>query len=107
MLRLRTVYRRYHPDGLEIVPISTYPREDRKQWSRNWIRRNNLPYRFLLDSRDYRENIMLNVFEAFGNPDTWIIDRSGRAVWRKTGFNPGEEKEIEEMVKLVLGWNPN
>jgi hypothetical protein len=89
------------------VPISTYHREDRKHWTQNWIRRNNLPYRFLVDSRDYRQNISVNVFEAFGNPDTWIIDRSGRAVWRKTGFNPGEEKDIEEMVRLVLGWNPD
>ncbi len=102
MLRLRGLYRRYHAKGLEIVPISTYHREDRKHWTQNWIMRNNLPYLFLVDSRDYSVNVGLTVFESFGNPDTWIIDRTGRVVWKRMGFNPGEEADIEEMVRFLI-----
>jgi thiol-disulfide isomerase/thioredoxin len=91
---LLEVYRKYRPQGLEIVGISL----DTDGWKKvsPMVRELNIEYPVVLGTND--------VVHAYGGihaiPTTIIVDRNGKIIDRVVGFL--DRKQFEEKIREVL-----
>ncbi|MDX9758155.1 MAG: TlpA disulfide reductase family protein [Bacteroidota bacterium] len=63
-----------------------------------YVRAQKLPYTFLLDPNSE----IFKKLNGQGMPYSLLIDQSGTLIAKRTGFNAGEEKEIEEDIRKIL-----
>lgn len=41
-----------------------------------------------------------------GAPETFLLDRSGKILFRHIGFSPGEERVLEAQIRVLLDLEP-
>lgn len=49
---------------------------------------------------------VFNKYEVNGIPDTFFVDRSGRIMYRVTGFRPNIERDIKSKIEQLLKYKP-
>lgn len=63
-----------------------------------YVSAQKLPYTFLLDPNSE----VFKKLNGQGMPYSLLVDQSGTLIAKRTGFNAGEEKEIEEDIRKIL-----
>lgn len=96
---LSKLYETYHDQGLEIWSITADSSSDLPK-VRSIARRHKLAHPVLLDA-DSRVNGLLNKRGDY--PLTIVIDKQGKIAWFHIGYQPGEEKQLEEQITKALG----
>jgi peroxiredoxin len=99
MPHLKKMYEAYKDQGLVIWSITADAPSDMPQ-VRAIARRYALTHPVLLDA-DSRVNGLLNPRADY--PLTIVIDKQGKIAWLHVGYQPGEEKLLEDQVKKLLG----
>lgn len=97
--RLEQLYRKYADKGLVVIAIDF---EQQRERTLKFIDENKLTFLFLEDGQG-EKNLTRNVFRAGPFPYTYIIDGDGRILYVHGTFREGDEKKIEEKIKLILG----
>ena len=93
----RDLQNRYADKGLRIAAISV----DQPQTLarvRSFARAKNFPYSVLLDP----EQEAYRLYGVAVLPTTVLVDRDGKVVYRKEGFEPGDEKALEKRLSELL-----
>ncbi|MDP8223535.1 MAG: TlpA disulfide reductase family protein [Candidatus Lernaella stagnicola] len=96
---LKRLYETYKDQGLEVWSITADSPSDLPK-VRSIARRYKLTHPVLLDS-DSRVNGMFNKRGDY--PLTIVIDQEGKIAWMHIGYKPGEEKQLEDQIKKLLG----
>jgi peroxiredoxin len=99
MPHLQKLYEAHKEQGLVVLSIST---DDARSASRvkPYVTKMGYTFPVLLD----RESTVIGAYNpAKTLPYTVVIDRKGEVVRRTTGYNPGDEKELETFVVAALG----
>lgn len=89
----------YKDKGLQIWSITADSPSDMPK-VRSITQHYKLTHPVLLD-QDSRVNGMLNPRSDY--PLTIVIDKAGKIAWVHIGYQPGEEKLLEEQIKKALG----
>ena len=97
--RLEQLYRKYADKGLVVIAIDF---EGPREKTLEFIEQNDLTFLFLEDGQG-EENLTRTVFQAGPFPYTYIIDGEGRILFLHGTFREGDEKKIEQKIKLILG----
>lgn len=66
-----------------------------------FAKRKKFDFPVLLDP----EKVAQNAFQVFQVPYTFILDKDGKIVYSHTGFKPGDEKEVESIVRDLIEKN--
>ncbi len=98
MPQLNKLYAAYHDKGVELFSITADLPSDMPK-VKTIVRRYELTYPVLVDS-DSRVNALLNHNSDY--PLTIVIDKRGKIAWIHIGYQPGEEKLLEEEIKKAL-----
>jgi peroxiredoxin len=96
---LKKYYEAYKDKGLEVWSITADSPSDLPK-VRSIVKRYELTNPVLLDS-DSRVNALLNQRSDY--PLTIVIDKQGKVAWTHVGYQPGEEKLLEDQIKKQLG----
>lgn len=83
-------------DSVKIVAIST-DTEPKKGYIKNFIEKRNWQYEFYIDDKQSLSK-HFNIEEL---PHTLIIGSSGKVLWEKVGFNPGDQTEIINAYRQI------
>lgn len=83
-------------DSVKIIAISTDP-EPKKGHIKNFIEKRKWEYEFYIDDKKSLSK-HFNIQEL---PHTLIIDSSGKVLWEKIGFNPGDQTEIINAYRQI------
>ncbi len=98
MPHLQKLYTAKKDEGLVILSIST---DDARSASKvkPYIKKNGYDFTVLLD----RDSSVIGTYNpAKTLPYTVVVDRAGEVAKQHQGFNPGDEKELEELVVGLL-----
>ncbi len=98
MPQLKKLYDVYKDQGVEIWSITADSSSD-MPLVKTIVRRYQVNYPVLLDT-DSRVNALLNQRNDY--PLTIVIDKQGKIQWTHIGYQPGEEKLLEEQIKKAL-----
>jgi peroxiredoxin len=90
---LQKLYEKYKGEGFEILAVST---DDDASKIRSFVAKNKLTF-LILNDPALREKLGIE-----GIPANLFIDRQGRIRYRKTGFEEGDEREFEVVIKELL-----
>lgn len=97
--QLQKIYSSYREDGLAIVSISINTAAEREK-ARAFAQRLGVSFPVLLDPEQ-------KVAKAFnpGNsfPMTYVFAADGTMLVKFSGFQPGDERELESLVRQLLG----
>lgn len=85
---------KYRKAGLTIIGISDRLDPTGVKTLRNLIRDNKVNYVVL----DDRTGSVAAQYSVSGYPSTFVIGRDGRLIYRKRGYNRGDEAEIENSI---------
>ena len=99
MPHLFEMYKKYGEQGLVILSIST---DDARSASKvkPFIMKMGYTFPVLLD----RESTVVGTYNpAKTLPYTVVVDRDGNVAHRATGYNPGDEAELEQKLLPLLG----
>jgi peroxiredoxin len=99
MPHLFEMYKKYGEQGLVILSIST---DDARSASKvkPFIMKMGYTFPVLLD----RESTVVGTYNpAKTLPYTVVVDRDGNVAHRATGYNPGDEAELEKLLLPLLG----
>ena len=99
MVALNEIHEKYKDDGLEILAISI---DDPKSVDqvKPTVKRQGYGFKVLLDTQS-RVITMYNPKKAV--PFTAMIDKEGKVVHERIGYEPGAEKELEKEIRALLG----
>lgn len=94
---LKPYRNREEGDKVQILGISV---DDAKNISKvkPFAKRKKFDFPVLLDA----EKVAQNAFQVFQVPYTFILDKNGKIVYSHTGFKPGDEKEVEKIIKELI-----
>lgn len=97
MKALNGLYEKYHSEGFSILAINQdTPRSSGKV--KSFVKSNGLNFMIALDlEKEYSE-----MFNVQAIPLSLLFDRSGRIVYRHTGYLPGDEDELEKEIIKTL-----
>jgi peroxiredoxin len=95
--RLDELFRKYAEERLSVIVINF---EGPREKTQKFINENNLTIPFL---EDVGAEMTQNVFQAGPFSYTYIVDDQGRILYIHGTFREGDEKKIEEKIKLLLG----
>jgi peroxiredoxin len=98
MPHLQKLYTEKKSEGLTVLSIST---DDARSASKvkPYIKKNGYDFTVLLD----RDSSVIGTYNpAKTLPYTVVIDRKGEIARQTQGFNPGDEKALEELVVGLL-----
>ena len=88
--------RRYRDEGLVVVAVSV---DERAEDVRAWLEGRDLPFVFAHDPEGaLPERIGLKTM-----PSALVLDRESHVRGAHAGFRPGDEAEVERMVRDALG----
>lgn len=95
---LEPIYQKYSPKGLRIIAIEG--NRDAKN-AKAFIERHNLSYTFLEDGSGENNMGMRYLIDAL--PTTFLVDSDNRIRYVHIGYSVGDEKELEQEIKSLLG----
>lgn len=97
MKALKELHEKYRNNGFEILGINQdTPRSSAKVES--YINVQNIDYKIALDpNKEYFE-----LFNGQVVPLTLLYDKSGKVIYKNTGYLPGDEFKLEEIIKKIL-----
>lgn len=98
MKALDEMHDKYADKGLRILAVSVDDPKSTDQ-VKPLVRRNGYDFKVLLDPES-RVVTMYNPRKTV--PFTVVIDRKGRVVHERLGYEPGAEKELEKKIKKLL-----
>ena len=96
--RLEPLWQKYQDQGLTIMAIETERDTDR---ALEFIAENNLTYP-MLEDREGDDNVIEEKLQMFGQPASYLVDRSGRIMFYHLGFDKGDEAKLEEEILKLL-----
>ena len=99
MKKLKTIYKKYEADGLQILSISI---DDPKTVSKvkGFVKSNRYPFTILLDTN----NEVFRLYNGTNPPLSLLIDYEGRVVYNHVGYRKGDEKKLDEIIgKMIAG----
>ncbi len=77
---LRDAYRKFHPQGLEVLSISLdYPEKTTAEAYRAWIAKNGMEWRHVYDGQAWKSPLVQGFF-VYGIPDPFLIGRDGSLI---------------------------
>jgi len=94
--RLQPLYEKFNDQGLEIVAIEAFQDRERAE---KLIEKHGLTFSFLENDDD---DVVGNVFNVWGFPTSFLIDRDGRVMYVHNGFEAGDEDELEREILALL-----
>lgn len=98
MRHLETIYENYKEMGLTILGINQdTPRSLAKV--KSYISTHNITFPIALDPNT-------EIFQQFNGqsiPLSILYDKEGKVVYKHVGYLPGDEIELEERIKILLG----
>lgn len=99
MPHLQKLYEAKKDEGFVVLSIST---DDARSASKvkPWIKKNQYTFPVLLDKES---KVIAQYNPSKTLPFTVIVDQKGAIVKVHSGYNPGDEKELEEVVVGLLG----
>jgi cytochrome c biogenesis protein CcmG, thiol:disulfide interchange protein DsbE len=97
MKALRPLFEKLAGKNLRYLAINT---DDPKSLAkvRSWVAGQKLPYTFLLDPNKE----VFNKLGGLAMPYSLILDAGGKLIAKRTGFQGGDEKEIEADILKIL-----
>jgi peroxiredoxin len=98
MPKLEELYKKYHPQGFQVLSISMDGQETASQVEPT-ARRIGVTYPVLLDL-DTRVVALYN--PARDAPFTVIIGKDGRIADKFVGYSPGDERKLEEQIQTLV-----
>jgi peroxiredoxin len=96
---LKTLQQKYATQGLVILGISDrLDQEGMVQWQK-LVHDGNLNYSTLIDEK----GTIAGQYNVSGYPHKFVIDRAGRLVYDKRGFNRDDDELDKEILKALAG----
>lgn len=99
---LQEIYARHKDQGLTVLAVAMDDPSTLSQVA-PYVRRTGLTFPVLLDTETKAANLYNRQKSA---PYTVVIDRGGKVVSEKAGYEPGAEKALEEELQKLLAANP-
>lgn len=96
--RLRSLHVKYGPQGLAVVGISGKSDADSEKDLRELIAQHRIDYPSLLD----QGGRVAAQYGISGYPHVFVLDRTGKLIYEKAGYNPGDELELETQIQRAL-----
>jgi len=86
---------KYSGKGVQVLVIDVTGRKDATQKVATEI-----AYKapVLLDDKEFARK----AYSILGTPTTYIVDPSGRMIFKHVGYGPGMEKVLEQEIDLLL-----
>jgi peroxiredoxin len=100
--RLEKIWQSYKDKGFTIVAVERSRDTDR---AKKFITGNKLDFH-LLENGEGDEEVVRKVFGVTTFPTVFLIDKQGRVEYVHVGFEPGDEKHLEEQIRGLLGLEP-
>ncbi len=97
--RLEQIWQSYKDKGLSIVAVERSRDTER---ARKFIADKKLSFH-LLENGENDAEVVRKVFGVTTFPTSFLIDRQGRVMYVHVGFEPGDEKHLEEQIRGLLG----
>ncbi len=94
MPHLNELYNKFKDQNLKVISINSYDSRDDVRWFCNQHKAN---YPVLLNGRTVAENYGVNSFPTF-----LIIDKTGKIVTTKEGYNQTVKEELERAIQNAL-----
>lgn len=94
---LKKLYKKYNQNCFQVLAVSEDGRTRRKVPS--FVKRFKLDYKVAYDT-NYRLKQMLGISDI---PELFIINKQGKIVYHHSGYQPGDEKKVEEELKKLVG----
>jgi peroxiredoxin len=100
--QLDKIYSAHHEQGLTLLSIAMDDPSTAAGVA-PYVKRNGFHFPVLLDSETKAAALYNKLKSA---PYTVVIDRQGKIVSEKTGYEPGAEKALEDELVTLLGAHP-
>jgi peroxiredoxin len=97
--RLEPLWKKYNDQGFQVIAIDS---EHDTERAVEFIAENNLTYH-LLEDNEGDDNVVASKLEIYGFPTSYLVDREGRILFSHIGFEEGDEVQMEEEIKRLLG----
>jgi len=96
--RLQTIWEKHRDKGFEVIAIESNRETER---AAKFIEEAKLGFT-CLENGEGDSDVVEGVFQVWGYPSSFIVDREGRIMYYHLGFDEGDEKVIEEEVLSLL-----
>ena len=96
--RLEPLWQKYRDQGLTIIAIETERDTER---ALEFITENNLTYH-MLEDLEGDDNVVENRLQLYGQPSSYLVDRTGQIMFYHLGFDEGDEVTLEEEIQKLL-----
>lgn len=97
MKELKKLHNQYNHKGVEFIAISVdSPKTASKVPS--FVRARNLPFTILLDP----EKKAYKKLQASEVPTLIVLNQKGEVIYRKSGFSPGDETPLQDLIAKSL-----
>jgi peroxiredoxin len=96
--RLQTIWENHRDKGFEVIAIESNRETGR---AKKFIDETELGFT-CLENGEGESEVVEGVFQVWGYPSSFIVDREGRIMFYHVGFDEGDEKVIEEEVLSLL-----
>lgn len=91
------MYEKYSKEGLQILAISIDGARGTAQVQKR-VKEEKYPFTVLLDP----DNEIQKRFGVESVPTMFLCDQTGKILYQHTGYQPGDEKKVEELLQVEL-----
>lgn len=91
---LNELKKKYKSKDVEIISINSYDSKEDVNW---FYKKYKIDYTVLLNGKGVAAKYGVNAFPTF-----FIIDKTGKIIYSKAGFNESVQAEVEKVIKQVL-----
>lgn len=96
--RLQPLYEQYKDKGFDIIAIEARRDTDK---AKKLIADNKLTYTFLENGENDKE-VVRKLFSVRVFPTSFLIGKDNKVYYYHLGFEEGQEKKLEEEIKILL-----
>ncbi len=97
MPHLEEIEKKYADRGVRVIVVDV---SNRKELTEKTLKKASLSLQVALDT----ENISREKYSIIATPTTFIVDQSGKAIFKHIGFSPGMEAMLEREVQAILDY---